>query len=292
MAEAAGPDPRGLTDDGVAAAVAAHGVTLLDACNGGEFGARHAVGADGSQWVLKASPMPEIRDRLPVAAATTGRLRDLGYPAPHYGPSGHVDDVTWYLQERLPGTVPETAKPTHIETLAALAQRHADLADRPGPWPRTFSDEIDWAIAQLRHYGGVANVEELAAAADRVRGVQLRTSDIAHGDFHLLNFLAEGDEVTGIFDWDFVIVGDWRVDLVVLAFWTQAFQHIGKPTEPIASSAAAAERAMLAVCGDGELAKMALWITCREVAFSTLTHTRERVDWTMQRVADVRHWWQ
>ena len=58
-----------------------------------------------------------------------------------------------------------------------------------------------------------------------------------HGDFHHRNFLAVDDLVTGVFDWDIACPGDWRFDLVCLAF---ACQMYPKTCEPDALAAVVA----------------------------------------------------
>jgi aminoglycoside phosphotransferase (APT) family kinase protein len=44
-----------------------------------------------------------------------------------------------------------------------------------------------------------------------------------HGDFHHRNFLEIDGRVTGVFDWDIAGPGDWRFDLVNLAFGCQMY---------------------------------------------------------------------
>jgi aminoglycoside phosphotransferase (APT) family kinase protein len=46
----------------------------------------------------------------------------------------------------------------------------------------------------------------------------VRQTTIVHGDFHHGNALVDGDEVTGVVDWEIAGPGDWRFDLVMLAF--------------------------------------------------------------------------
>ena len=58
----------------------------------------------------------------------------------------------------------------------------------------------------------------LAAAIDRGEGAEILQTTIVHGDFHHGNALVDGDEVTGVIDWEVAGPGDWRFDLVMLAF--------------------------------------------------------------------------
>jgi len=72
--------------------------------------------------------------------------------------------------------------------------------------------------AQSMEVGGLA--VELARVIESGDEIQLLEDGIVHNDFHHRNYLAVGDEVTGVFDWELASVGDWRADLVTLAFWS------------------------------------------------------------------------
>jgi aminoglycoside phosphotransferase (APT) family kinase protein len=61
---------------------------------------------------------------------------------------------------------------------------------------------------------------ELASVLDRYAQLDLLEDGVVHGDFHHQNYLAIGDVITGVFDWEFAHPGDWRSDLVTLAFWS------------------------------------------------------------------------
>ena len=50
-----------------------------------------------------------------------------------------------------------------------------------------------------------------------------------HCDFHHRNFLVEDGRVTGVFDWDIATPGDWRFDLVNLAFVCQMYPKTCEP---------------------------------------------------------------
>ena len=76
--------------------------------------------------------------------------------------------------------------------------------------------------------------EVLAPVLDDTADVVLAQTAIVHGDFHHRNLLVDGDEVTGVFDWEIAGPGDWRFDLVCLAF---ACQMYPKTVEPAAFSA-------------------------------------------------------
>lgn len=46
------------------------------------------------------------------------------------------------------------------------------------------------------------------------------TPCLVHGDFHLWNMLSDGNQVTGIVDWELAMYGDFMFDLGVLHLWT------------------------------------------------------------------------
>lgn len=151
-------------------------------------------------------------------------MRSDGYPAPRYAGTGVSDGVSWSLQERLAGEVPDVMTEVHAEQLVALAGRHAGAAGREGDVHERFDRELDGAADRLAGHPeagrpvAAAIATELAGALAS-RSAPVRTSDVVHGDFHHRNYLASGDRVTGVFDWELAWAGDWRVDLVNLACW-------------------------------------------------------------------------
>ena len=77
------------------------------------------------------------------------------------------------------------------------------------------------------------DAQVLAAAIDQGEEAEILQTTIVHGDFHHANVLVDRDEVTGVLDWEIAGPGDWRFDLVVLAFGC----HIAPGScEPAASS--------------------------------------------------------
>ena len=69
------------------------------------------------------------------------------------------------------------------------------------------------------------------AAAPRAAFTSLTEppTTVVHGDFHHRNFLAERGRITGVFDWDIGGPGDWRFDLVNLAFACQMYPKTCAP---------------------------------------------------------------
>jgi aminoglycoside phosphotransferase (APT) family kinase protein len=105
---------------------------------------------------------------------------------------------------------------------------------------------------------------------------------VVHNDFHHRNFLAVGDDVTGVFDWEFADVGDWRYDLVTLAWWSTVMSF------PVAAPAV---QRMRAECEPDVLALFAAVRTISQLDFDARNNPQslpgliERVD------AGVSSWW-
>ena len=203
---------------GLTERVANHlGLTVQFRFGGGEFGAT-LVRRHNSDFVLKVFDLPGW---LPVVTQGTdiaNRLRSTGYPAPEYVGAGTFEESTWTLQRVLPGRVPGEMTTAHAEALLGLAERHAGFAEEAFDWQSA-------ALRQTRRSLDIARsvapelVAELEQAVERADGIELRRGDVVHSDFHHRNFLAEGDRVTGVFDWEIASPGDWRFDVVALAFW-------------------------------------------------------------------------
>jgi aminoglycoside phosphotransferase (APT) family kinase protein len=103
----------------------------------------------------------------------------------------------------------------------------------------------------------------LAAALDRGAEVELLEATIVHGDFHHRNALVDGDRVVGVFDWDLAGPGDWRFDLVMLAF--------GCRLQPAACDPGALDlvtEAMRTECPDDVIALM---MACQVLRIASMT---------------------
>ena len=69
----------------------------------------------------------------------------------------------------------------------------------------------------------------LGGTLTETRDPSLAQTTIVHCDFHHRNFLVEDGRVTGVFDWDIATPGDWRFDLVCLAFVCQMYPKTCEP---------------------------------------------------------------
>jgi aminoglycoside phosphotransferase (APT) family kinase protein len=206
------------------------GLTIVAPLRGGEFGAEIVRDRDGQELVLKASSAARVH-QLARAAALTERLRERGYPAPVYVATGMTRGASWSLQERLPGRMPATLTMPLASRLVELARSHARVAQRDRRWQRqAFTSMRAWKRHLVAREDTRRLTMELAEAARRCAGVEVRSNDVIHNDFSHRNCLAIGDEVTGIIDWEQAGVGDWRLDLVTLAYWA-ALQRARVPDD-------------------------------------------------------------
>ena len=257
-----------MRNDGLLAPVAeALGLELVSVFGGGELGAALVRDRQGADLVLKVLPGAEWADRFARGTALAGRLRSPDYPVPRYAGTGVHDGVSWSLQERLPGSVPDVMTAAHARRLVGLAGLHAGAAGRRGDVRARLDQELDGVSARL---AGVPEVAALArdltaAHARDVRG--LRDGGVVHGDFHHRNFLAVGDRVTGLFDWELAWAGDWRFDLVTLACWASWVPEQFTPeARRVAVDAAESE------CEPGVLALFAAHVALRTLDFDARTH--------------------
>jgi len=162
-------------------------------------------------------------------------VRGLGYPAPRLHASGRRADGTRFeIQDRVPGEPVEQITAAHLASVRTLneMQRGGALESLAG---HTFLDDlvrtvVEGADGYCEHEAMRAHSDATRALLDRLRGIaeagrgaRVPIRDVVHYDFSPLNLLAEGDEITGVVDWDGVRAGDAGFDLVTLAFYTYDF---------------------------------------------------------------------
>ncbi len=260
------------------------GLTVERRLGGGEFGATLVRRGD-SDLVLKVIGLPGW---LPVVTRGSGianRLRSAGYPAPEYVGVGTFEESTWTLQRLLPGRVPGVMTAAHAEAMLALAERHAGFAEGTFDWQTA-------AARQTQRSLGVARaatpelVAELEQVMKRTAGIELRRGDVVHSDFHHRNFLAEGVRVTGVFDWEIASPGDWRFDVVTLAFWTSVVPA-GSSEDATRLVRSKAE----ALCEPGALAFMVAALTARQLDFDVRVHPERLPGFQGALERTVAPWW-
>ena len=243
---------------------AALGLTIIGPFAVGTFGAVAVATADGEKLVLKAQPDPALEPVWATGAEMAARLHDRGYPNPRILGVGSTRTAVWSLQERLAGEVLGRLTLTHAAQLISLAGRHDTDSGRRRPWRED-------AIATARGWLATTPVEPsdarvLAAALDRGEGAEILQTTIVHGDFHHGNVLVEGDEVTGVIDWEIAGPGDWRFELVMLAFGCHIAPRFCEP-----AAAALVTEAVRSHCPDD---MAALMMACQVLRLASMTAAR------------------
>jgi aminoglycoside phosphotransferase (APT) family kinase protein len=206
--------------------------------------------------VLKVAPpgLPPVRNRdvlrqarlmEAVAAAPGVRVPQVLFDDP-----GDPPDVPPLLAMSLvagqcvepvlaaPGAVPpEQVRARALDAARMLAALHrvdprrTPLADEPVV---SLGDEIDrWTRAFETVPDDLREGYEIVA--ERLHATMPPAMDpvFTHGDYRLGNTLCQGDQVTAIIDWEIWALGDPRVDITWLTFFTDEAQHPASPlTEP------------------------------------------------------------
>ena len=192
------------------------------------FGAALVEGRGDDPLVLKASCDLTLGEEWALGAAMAARMRERQYPASNFLETGTSGDVTWSLQAVLPGRVPSMFTVGHAEQLVALACRHDIDAGERRPWD-ALAREASWrALAELGPLPDRFD-DTLRGTLDDTASLSLAQATVVHGDFHHRNLLVEHGRVTGVFDWDIASPGDWRFDLVSLAFACQMYPKTCDP---------------------------------------------------------------
>lgn len=152
------------------------------------------VSADGISYALRVF-QPEQATRCHREAVVMRTLREQGLPVPAVQAESVEGEQPALLLEWCPGQPilnQIQARPWRVWHLGrAMGRVHAQLHQLPVP---------------------DALAGELPRVAQDVPGSGSRFS-IVHMDFHPLNVMSDGNEVTGVLDWANVGVGDPRADL-------------------------------------------------------------------------------
>lgn len=263
------------------------GLRVVAPLAGGEFGATLVRDAGGRELVLKALPSAEFAPRFARGAEMAGRMRARGYPAPRYEGTGAVEGAAWSLQERLPGAVPDVMSERHAVRLLELVGMHAGAAGRSARRQAATVVEAAGLIARVEQHEETRPIAcELAAVIERYGGRALIEDSVVHRDFHHRNYLAIGDEVTGVIDWELAGTGDWRADLVTLAFWSALL-----PAQIPPGAARIVIERMEEVCPPDVLALLAARMTLRQLDFDVRVHP-ERLPAILPGLErSVARWW-
>jgi aminoglycoside phosphotransferase (APT) family kinase protein len=116
-----------------------------------------------------------------------------------------------------------------FDAVQVLAQLHAigpaavGLGDEPVVG---LADEVDrWTRAFVTLPGGMGGDYQRAAKALRASIPKALPPAVNHGDFRLGNTLCEGNRINAVIDWEIWSVGDPRIDLAWLTFFTDDAGH-------------------------------------------------------------------
>jgi aminoglycoside phosphotransferase (APT) family kinase protein len=159
-----------------------------------------------------------------------------------------VIGAPFYVMERSPGVVVDSALPAALDTEAQRGRVADELIDA-----LVELHAVDWAAAglgdfgrpsgylerQLRRFGGLwehNHTRELPAVEEVGRWLAANVPDspsatIVHGDYRLGNVLFEQTapaHLTAILDWEMATIGDPLADVgYTLMFWAQAGDDLG-----------------------------------------------------------------
>ncbi len=191
--------------------------------------------------------------------------------------------ASWSLQEYLPGAVPDLMSAGHAKRLCELATMHAGAAGRRQQMPR---DAHRWFATIEACEETSSFAAELRAVIERTEGVPLLDDGVVHGDFHHRNYLAIGEHVTGVFDWELATIGDWRSDLVTLAFWSAIV-----PAQVPPEVRDIIVRRLVEECPQEVIAYFAARCTLRQLDYDAREHP-ERLLLAREAIEDhVAPWW-
>ncbi|MGD0238939.1 MAG: phosphotransferase family protein [Streptosporangiaceae bacterium] len=124
---------------------------------------------------------------------------------------------------------PGQVRARFLDAVQVLAQLHriapaeAGLGDEPAVG---LDDEVDrWTRAFATLPGDMAGDYDRAGRALRASAPAPLPPAVNHGDFRLGNTLCAGDRVNAVIDWEIWSVGDPRIDLAWLTFFTDDAGH-------------------------------------------------------------------
>jgi aminoglycoside phosphotransferase (APT) family kinase protein len=199
--------------------------------------------------VLKVAPpgLPPLRNRdvlrqARLQRAVQGARRPLA-PDVLFSDPGDPPDVPPFMAMNLvPGEClepvlsddaervpPGQVRARFFDAVQVLAQLHAivpaaaGLDDEPAVG---LAEEVDrWTRAFASLPEDLAGDYERAAEALRASRPEPLPPVVNHGDFRLGNALCAGDRINAVIDWEIWSVGDPRIDLAWLTFFTDDAGH-------------------------------------------------------------------
>lgn len=201
-------------------------VALAPASGGESASTFLATGRDGGVSVVKLAP-GATGDSVGRLRELTAALRRRGYPAARLLAWGQVDGMTFWLQERLPGTVVDRVPGWLLPEVLRLNDAQAGLGDGA----RRLSELIAVTLttggdgycvhATLRERPDTrALLAVVRQVADRCLAAVPERGDFVHYDFTLANLLSSDSGITGVIDVNPpAVTGDRAFDLATLLFY-------------------------------------------------------------------------
>lgn len=182
-----------------------------------------AHGERAGPLVVKARHGDRAYEKTAWCAARLPLLAARGYPVPAIIWHGMVSDQ-WHVtvQNRLPGHRLARLDGRLLEEVLQLVERQAGAAIPAGD--RDFTryianvlfDDWDEVWADAERAAG-ALCARIRRWLQPVWGLRLPPADFAHNDLNLSNILTDGEQITGVVDWDEFGLGSRALDLIVLA---------------------------------------------------------------------------
>lgn len=153
---------------------------------------------------------------------------EAGQPVPRIEKFGEDEGMTVAVLTWCPGNTLLSAverKPWLLPRLSRIFGRaHARLHTVAAPAELRVEAPDEWL-------GRVADYHK--HLAERMRNIELATDTLIHMDFHPLNVISRGNEITGILDWTYAAAGDRRADLARTHFMLAGAPIPPGPMKPL-----------------------------------------------------------
>ncbi len=198
---------------------------------------------DGRQHSLRMYALPRLRPIVWRERVALECCAGVGLPAPRVEAAGEVDGVPAMVLSWCPGRPllsSVESRPWALWRLGRLFGRtQASIHAVTPPSELAAQAPEDWMSRAGPKYG------DLTA---HVRSQNPTTDSLIHMDFHPLNVISDGTNITGVVDWSGAAAGDPRADLARTAVTLLAAPV---PPGPLAPLLNLARRLMLAAWRSG-----------------------------------------
>lgn len=238
---------------------------------GGEMSQAFAFKVEGRRLIARVGPRREGFDKDAWAAR---RMTDPAVPVPEVLEVAALDGETFVcVSERMGGTrfdlLEEAARRRTAPAVRAAIDAIASVEPSSTEGYGSFDPETEqasqptWAAhllsgmppdwSGIEDHSDLALVEELTAIGIGIAESAPPVRRFFHGDLTPDNFNADGDRLTGIFDWEAVAIGDPLWDVARLVFWAPVLPSAAAPTfhalERLEAEAAERLRSLVIVNG-------------------------------------------